>query len=44
MDFIFQEIPIRKDNMANQHISNKQVRKELKTHNNVKFKNYISVP
>ena len=44
MNFIFQEIPTRKGNMANQQISNKQVRKELKTHNNVKFKIYISVP
>ena len=42
--FIFREIPTRKGNMANQQISNKQVRKELKTRNNVKFKIYISVP
>ena len=30
--------------MANQQISNKQVRKQLKTRNNAKFKIYISVP
>ena len=41
--FLFQEIPTRKGNMANQQISNKQVRNELKTHNKGKFKICISV-